>query len=315
MGATKVELKKLKEPFKISDLEWRVQKAGIRDEKPWAMILVYITNRAIQDRLDDVIGSENWQNQYIELSGGGFLCGISIRIGDEWLTKWDGSDQTEFEAVKGGISGAMKRAGVPWGIGRYLYNMPICWANFYDGKGALLTKHNSKYNVEIPKKSNNYYYWNPVVPKDMPAGMLTGKDKSGDKKISPVGNPPNKEKVEPEPKEKKTSKQEAEKSDTSGISKPQMDLIRIRINQSGVEDEVHEVVSFVLKRDIKSLKELDAKEAHNVIEIVKGDNFKARYIQEHIDREMDDEKVKEKFDDKIRGEIKGLESGEDDLPF
>ncbi len=34
-----------------------------------------------------------------------------------------GCRETQVEAVKGGRSGAMKRAAVQWGIGRYLYNL------------------------------------------------------------------------------------------------------------------------------------------------------------------------------------------------
>ena len=58
----------------------------------------------------------------------GFMFGISIKIKDEWITKWDGAHCTEVEAIKGGISGAWKRAAVPWGIGRYLYSLEKQWA-------------------------------------------------------------------------------------------------------------------------------------------------------------------------------------------
>ena len=48
---------------------------------------------------------------------------------DEWVTKWDGAENTDIEAVKGGLSGAMKRAAVQWGIGRYLYKLEESWIN------------------------------------------------------------------------------------------------------------------------------------------------------------------------------------------
>ena len=56
------------------------------------------------------------------------MCGISIKCDGEWVTKWDGSGNTDFEAVKGGFSGSMKRAAVQWGIGRYLYNIEATFA-------------------------------------------------------------------------------------------------------------------------------------------------------------------------------------------
>ena len=46
----------------------------------------------------------------------------------EWLTKWDGAENTHVEPVKGGLSGALKRAGALWGVGRYLYYLPDHWA-------------------------------------------------------------------------------------------------------------------------------------------------------------------------------------------
>jgi hypothetical protein len=107
----------------------------------WCKALAYITNRAIQERLDEVCGPENWQNKFIEIDGG-FLCGIGIYTkptcwikeeeydsGFAWVWKWDGAQRTEFESIKGGLSGAMKRAAVQWGIGRYLYDLEETWVD------------------------------------------------------------------------------------------------------------------------------------------------------------------------------------------
>ena len=125
---------RLAEPFRKQDLAWRLQRCGMKQGNIWAMAIVYVTSRAIQERLDEVVGVENWRNEYkpinvlikeyhktVEWSG--FLCGLSIKINGEWITKWDGADNTEIESLKGGISGAFKRAAVPWGMGRYLYKM------------------------------------------------------------------------------------------------------------------------------------------------------------------------------------------------
>lgn len=117
-------LAELKAPFPPSDVEWRIQQAGkSASGNPWVMVIPYITNRAIQQRLDDVFGLE-WQNlQKPTPDGTGWLCGISVKVGGEWITRWDGSEKTHIEPLKGGLSGAMKRAGVQFGIGRYLYQM------------------------------------------------------------------------------------------------------------------------------------------------------------------------------------------------
>jgi hypothetical protein len=112
-----------------ADLAAPFDPADIKHRKgPNGKQLPYVTNRAIQDRLDSVVGPGNWKNEFREWGIGspGVLCGLSIRINDgtrdpEWITKWDGAEQTDIEAVKGGLSDAMKRAAVQWGIGRYLY--------------------------------------------------------------------------------------------------------------------------------------------------------------------------------------------------
>lgn len=119
-----MDLEKLKEPFPKEDIEWRVGRQGVTMKgDPWVFALAYVTARGIMNRLDDVVGAANWQNEYREWHGSSQLCGISIRIEDEWVTKWDGADNTAIESTKGGLSDAMKRAAVQWGIGRYLYDL------------------------------------------------------------------------------------------------------------------------------------------------------------------------------------------------
>lgn len=125
-----MDLRALANPFPPSDVEWRMQQAGEKNGKVWARVLAYITNRAIMQRLDDVCGPENWRNEYRHEANGAVMCGISIFIhkpdfdnNGGWVTKWDGAENTDIEAVKGGLSSAMKRAAVQWGIGRYLYEL------------------------------------------------------------------------------------------------------------------------------------------------------------------------------------------------
>jgi len=123
MSEAKIDLKKLKVKFGNDDLEWRIDRAGLKNGTPWAKAVAYVTNRAVEDRLDDVCGEENWKNEFREWHNNSQLCGISIKIGNEWVTKWDGADNTEYESTKGGLSDAMKRAAVHWGIGRHLYKL------------------------------------------------------------------------------------------------------------------------------------------------------------------------------------------------
>ena len=119
-------LKELSLPFPSCDVEWRVQKVINESEKK-GIAVPYLTSRAVQNRLDEVVGPMHWRSEYKpwhSIDGkASQLCGISIFFDErsEWITKWDGSDDSDFEPIKGGLSDAFKRAAVPWGIGRYLY--------------------------------------------------------------------------------------------------------------------------------------------------------------------------------------------------
>lgn len=150
-----MNLKDLANPFAPEDIEWRMQQSGTNKKGPWGKCLAYVTNRAIMDRLDAVCGPEGWKNEFTKAPDGGILCGLSIgckNVGSvtEWVTKWDGAQNTDVEAVKGGLSNAMKRAAVQWGIGRYLYNLETGWADF---------NTNGKYSAKM--KDGSYHKWNP----------------------------------------------------------------------------------------------------------------------------------------------------------
>ena len=123
------------------ELEWRIQSQGIKDGKPWGRVIAFVTARAIQDRLDTVVGPANWRNEFRpwEIGTPGVLCGLSLRLDGEWITKWDGAEQTDVEPLKGGLSGALKRSAVQWGVGRYLYDLPEGWAQFSES-GQYRTK-------------------------------------------------------------------------------------------------------------------------------------------------------------------------------
>ena len=103
-------------PFAPEDLEWRLQR--VVEAKELGIAVPYVTNRAIMSRLDDVVGPENWYNDFKPWHGAGGkeaqLCGISIRYGDGFITKWDGAEDSDIEPVKGGLSDSMKRAAVQW---------------------------------------------------------------------------------------------------------------------------------------------------------------------------------------------------------
>lgn len=152
-----MDLYKLAEPFPEADIEWRVGQDGKqKNGDVWCRVLAYVTNRAIMDRLDAVCGPDHWRNEFQPHPPyqQGMLCGLSILTEVGWVTKWDGSEPTEIEPVKGGLSSAMKRAAVQWGIGRYLYNLGESWGNVSSNRSP--GAHYVKAHGDVPA-----YFWTP----------------------------------------------------------------------------------------------------------------------------------------------------------
>jgi hypothetical protein len=87
--------------------------------------LSYITARTAMNRLDEVLGPENWEDEMIETKDG-LMCKLTITLPDgRRVTKTDGggfADMPEEDNTeKSGYSDAFKRACVKFGIARYLY--------------------------------------------------------------------------------------------------------------------------------------------------------------------------------------------------
>lgn len=139
----------LSQPFSDADIEWRISATTKSKDKGRAV--PYVTNRAIQSRLDQAVGIDGWYNAFTPWQAdsgskkAAQLCTIFIYFPtlETWLGKSDGADNSDIEPVKGGLSDSMKRAAVQWGIGRYLYGMPQVWVAI-DDRGAIVREERSK---------------------------------------------------------------------------------------------------------------------------------------------------------------------------
>ena len=155
-----MNLDKLKDKFDEKYIEWKPNSVGINTKgEPWALVLAYIDARAIMDRLDDVCGPENWKDEYHHSHNGkGVMCTISICHYDKWIDKQDGAEETDIESFKGGISNAFKRCAVKWGIGRYLYDLDVCFAE-------TSLDYKEGWRRAYDKKTNTAFYWKkPTLP-------------------------------------------------------------------------------------------------------------------------------------------------------
>jgi len=112
-------------PFK-----WRVQSTKFGK----TTCVAYIDARDCMDILDEVCGPENWQSIFYEANGllfckVGICCDSKDNESEvayhQWVWKSDTGSESKVEKDKGHVSDAFKRACVEWGIGRFLYRLPI----------------------------------------------------------------------------------------------------------------------------------------------------------------------------------------------
>lgn len=118
-ATTQEKLALLREPFSAKDIEWKV--GTLSKDKTRGVPVPYLRMQAVVDRLDAVIGAQHWKNEFRAGPSGGVVCALSLRLDNEWLTKENGAGNTQVEGIKGGMSDALKRAAMMWGVGRYLY--------------------------------------------------------------------------------------------------------------------------------------------------------------------------------------------------
>lgn len=148
----------LRSPFKADRIEWRLQSCGTKkDGSIWAKCLAYIDNRAAMERLDEVFGA-NWsQEEQFQAIGSAAVCTVTITV--DGVPGYPSRTVTGSAAVeangdidqfKSAASGAMKRAVVNLGVGRYLYSLPEAWAVISD-QGTYSGK----------TKDGTWFKWDP----------------------------------------------------------------------------------------------------------------------------------------------------------
>ena len=177
-----MDLSKLLDPFPPEDLEFKPVRYNI-DAGGKVSVLCYITARAIMDRLDDVVGPENWKASYTHLTSG-VMCHLAIRFERDhadvdWVEKSDGAGESDVAPFKGGISGALKRAGNVWGIGRYLYRLG-------NTRVPARKLKQGEYTPDGWEWTKDFIYERPTLPEwALPTPPPDGKDPP---KKSPTGD-------------------------------------------------------------------------------------------------------------------------------
>lgn len=125
--------------FDPSEVKWKPQ--AVKGNK--AMAIAYVSARVIMDRLDEVVGPENWKDDYSILPDGDVVCTLSLRINGEWVPKkcvGSPSEQPDGgDRMKASFSDALKRVGIKWNLARYLYRLPMQWVDFDPQRKQFVT--------------------------------------------------------------------------------------------------------------------------------------------------------------------------------
>lgn len=125
--------RRLQAPFAREDVEFRVQ-GRASDQTGRAQVVAYVDARVVQDRLDDVVGPGNWSFDWEPIlveNGQVMLAKGTLTVFG--VAKSDIGSASNFEQSLGCVSHAFKRAAVHWGVGRYLYGLPMTWVSVEKG--------------------------------------------------------------------------------------------------------------------------------------------------------------------------------------
>lgn len=166
---------KLLTKFDGNKLKWRVQSAGIKNGRPWAKIMPYMSARMVQERLDEVFGFDGWQTEFKDIGNGNVICKLSVWSEKRncWVVKEDGTSEDKDSSFQGdtfksAISSAFKRvAANGFGIGRYLYDTKPEYAE---------CSLESKDGYEYQKTKDGTIYWKAKISKETPQAPPVVKD-------------------------------------------------------------------------------------------------------------------------------------------
>ena len=156
MELTKEVLALLSAPFDPKEISWRP--GAITKDRKRAMALAYIEARAVMQRLDDVVPGEwsflwepvPWQKVVppdkdngetedkvvpaMGVKGTLAVCDVSRQDVGE------GGESEMGSTLKAMVSDTLKRCGVQFGIGRYLYSLPQIWVDWDDASRHFKTE-------------------------------------------------------------------------------------------------------------------------------------------------------------------------------
>jgi hypothetical protein len=130
-----INFRGLHAPFNAKDVEFRP--GATTKDKTKAIGLAYVDKRIYEDRLDNIVGTENWSVEYRHLGENAIICRLTIAgVVREDVGEFSKDDVSSFPTA---VAQAFKRACSSFGLGRYLYSLPQVWAE-YDAERRAFTQ-------------------------------------------------------------------------------------------------------------------------------------------------------------------------------
>ncbi len=145
----------LTEPFAPSAVSWRA--GSVSRDKKRAQALAYAEPRVYEDRLNEVLGPD-WSCRFTSWGEQRLICELTVRFQDEGgeareITRTSSGEFDSGDRVAQGTAAeaqAFKRACSKFGLGRYLYDLPMNWVGF-DENSRRLTETPSLPGWALPK--------------------------------------------------------------------------------------------------------------------------------------------------------------------
>lgn len=149
-------LEKLSIPFE--NYKWKIQTCN----KSMATFVAYIDARFVIERLNSVCGF-GWKRKHERICENNY-CTIEIWSHEQqqWISRMDIGTESFMDKEKGESSDAFKRSAVNFGIGLFLYELPIIkWFKTIEKSGKFYpVDNNGKQIYDVTEFINNKGYLN-----------------------------------------------------------------------------------------------------------------------------------------------------------
>jgi hypothetical protein len=127
----KTLLEQLSQAFPKSEIQWRA--GAVTRDKKRAQALPYAEPRAYEDRLNDICLGD-WSVKFSPWGEKRIICELTINGVTRSST---GEDNDSFAPGTAAEAQAFKRACSKFGLGRYMYDVPIQWVDYDEERSRL----------------------------------------------------------------------------------------------------------------------------------------------------------------------------------